>query len=48
LEYGENFASVVSGSDSLKLEIRDINPKAEWQSGVWNLNAPEKYIRISP
>jgi hypothetical protein len=48
LEYGENFASVVSGSDSLKLEIRDINPKAEWQSGVWNLNAPDKYIRISP
>jgi len=48
LEYGENFALVFSGRDSLKLEIREINSKADWKSSVWNLNVPEKYIRISP
>jgi hypothetical protein len=48
LEYGGNSVFVSSGNDSLKLEIKEINPKAEWKSGVWNLNVPDKYIRVNP
>jgi hypothetical protein len=45
LEYRDNSAYAVLGSDSLKLEIKDIEPKSSWKSGTWNLNVPEKYIR---
>ncbi|MDR0517101.1 MAG: hypothetical protein LBH25_08670 [Fibromonadaceae bacterium] len=45
MKYEDNCAHAFLGSDSLKLEVKDIDPKAKWQSGVWNLNVPEKYIR---
>jgi len=47
LEYERNTALAVFGGDSLKLEIKTIDPKAKWGGGVWNLNVPEKYIRIT-
>jgi len=46
LEYVENHALTFFGNDSLKLEIKTIDPKAVWKGGVWNLNVPEKYVRI--
>jgi len=45
LEYKENFALAFLGNDSLKLEVKTIDPKAEWKGGVWNLNVPEKYVK---
>jgi len=45
LEYKDNSALAFFGKDSLKLEIKAIDPKAEWKSGVWNLNVPENYVR---
>jgi hypothetical protein len=48
LEYTENSALAFFGRDSLKLEIKSIDPKAKWNSGVWNLNVPDKYVRIEP
>ena len=47
LEYAENTVLAFFGTDSLKLEIKSIDPKAEWKSGVWNLNVPDKYVRVS-
>jgi len=47
LEYSENSVLAFFGKDSLKLEIKNIDKKAEWKSGVWNLNAPENYIRLT-
>jgi hypothetical protein len=46
LEYSENTALAFFGKDSLKLEIKSIDSKAKWKSGVWNLNVPDKYVRI--
>ena len=46
LEYTENAVLAFFGTDSLKLEIKSIDPKAEWKSGVWNLNIPDKYVRV--
>ena len=53
LEYEGNFASVTTDTvetdnfPSLQLEIKSIDQKAEWKSGVWNLNVPENYVRIT-
>jgi len=47
LEYVENTALAFFGKDSLKLEIKNIDKGAKWKSGVWNLNVPEKYVRVS-
>ncbi|MCL2282604.1 MAG: hypothetical protein FWC26_04735 [Fibromonadales bacterium] len=46
LEYIENAVLVSSGSDSLKIEIKNIDSKPQWSSGVWSLNVPEKYERL--
>jgi len=46
LEYVDNTAIAFSGADSLKLEIKNIDSKAKWKSGVWNLNVPDKYVRV--
>jgi len=46
LEYSDNSVLAFFGKDSLKLEIKNIDPKAEWKSGVWNLNVPENYVRV--
>jgi len=46
LEYVDNTALAFSGTDSLKLEIKNIDSKAKWKSGVWNLNVPDKYVRV--
>lgn len=43
LEYVENSALVSSGKDSLRLEIKNIDSKAKWSEGVWNLNIPDKF-----
>jgi len=49
LEYNDNSVLAFFGKDSLKLEIKNIDSKAEWKSsGVWNLNVPENYVRIRP
>jgi len=48
LEYRDNSAIAFLGKDSLKLEIKNIDSKAEWKSGVWNLNVPENYVRVRP
>jgi len=48
LEYNENSALVLLGGDTLELEIKGIDPKAQWSSGVWNLNVPDKYVRLRP
>jgi hypothetical protein len=48
LEYRDNSAIAFLGKDSLKLEIKNIDSKAEWTSGVWNLNVPEKFVRVRP
>lgn len=45
-EYIENFALFSFGSDTLKLEIKDINTKSTWNNNIWNLNIPEKYIKV--
>jgi len=47
LEYKDNSVLAFFGKDSLKLEIKNIDPKAEWKNGVWNLNVPENYVRVS-
>ncbi len=53
LEYNGNVASITTplvetdNYPSLQLEIKNIDPKAEWKSGVWNLNVPESYVRIT-
>jgi len=47
LEYTENSASVSSGRDTLKLEIKNIDSKAQWSAGVWNLNIPDKYVIVN-
>jgi len=50
LEYNGDIASVVVKTDnypSLQLEIKNIDPKAQWKNGVWNLNVPESYVRIT-
>jgi hypothetical protein len=47
-EYTENSVLFFWGKDSLKLEIKSIDSKAKWKSGVWNLNVPDKYVRIEP
>jgi len=47
LEYNDNSALAFFGKDSLKLEIKNIDKKAEWKSGVWNLNVPENYVRTT-
>jgi hypothetical protein len=46
LEYRENSAYILSGNDTLKLEIKSIDKKAKWKSDVWKLNVPDKYVRI--
>jgi len=46
LEYNDNSALAFFGRDSLKLEIKNIDSKAEWKNGVWNLNVPESYVRV--
>jgi len=46
LEYKDNSVLAFFGTDSLKLEIKNIDKKAEWKSGVWNLNVPENYVRV--
>ncbi len=46
LEYGENSTTVLSGSDSLKIEIKNIEYNPEFSSGVWNLNIPDSYISV--
>ena len=46
LEYVDNTALAFFGTDSLKLEIKNIDSKANWKSGVWNLNVPDKYVRV--
>jgi len=46
LEYAENTALAFFGKDSLKLEIKSIDSKTTWKSGVWNLNVPDKYVRV--
>jgi hypothetical protein len=48
LEYTEDSVLAFFESDSLKLEIKSIDPKASWSSGVWNLNVPDKYVRVDP
>jgi len=48
LEYSDNSVLAFFGKDSLKLEIKNIDKKAEWKSGVWNLNVPENYVRVRP
>ena len=47
LEYVENSALVSSGKDSLRLEIKNIDSKAKWSAGVWNLSIPDKYVIIN-
>jgi hypothetical protein len=48
MEYDGNFVSVKTDNyPSLQLEIKNIDPKAQWKSGVWNLNVPESYVRIT-
>jgi len=53
LEYNGNVASITTdivetdNYPSLQLEIKNIDSKAEWKSGVWNLNVPENYLRIT-
>jgi len=47
LEYSDNSVLAFFGKDSLKLEIKNIDKKAEWKSGVWNLNVPENYVRVT-
>jgi len=47
LEYAENAVLAFLENDSLKLEIKNIDSKAQWGSGVWNLNVPEKYVRLT-
>jgi hypothetical protein len=46
LEYRENSAYILSGNDTLKLEIKNIDKKNKWKSDIWNLNVPDKYVRI--
>jgi hypothetical protein len=46
LEYSDNSVLAFFGKDSLKLEIKNIDSRAEWKSGVWNLNVPESYVRV--
>jgi len=46
LEYKDNSALAFFGKDSLRLEIKNIDSKAEWKSGVWSLNVPERYVRV--
>jgi len=46
LEYKDNSALAFFGKDSLRLEVKNIDKKAEWKSGVWSLNVPERYIRV--
>jgi len=46
LEYNDNSALAFFGRDSLRLEVKNIDSKAEWKSGVWNLNVPERYVRV--
>jgi hypothetical protein len=46
LEYRENAVYILSGTDTLKLEIKNIDTKAEWKSGVWNLNVPDGYVNL--
>jgi len=46
LEYNDNSVLAFFGKDSLKLEIKNIDSKAPWKSGVWNLNVPENYVRV--
>jgi hypothetical protein len=46
LEYIDNSATAFFGSDSLKIEIKNIDKRAKWQGGVWNLNVPESYVNV--
>jgi len=46
LEYKDNSALAFFGKDSLRLEVKNIDSKAEWKSGVWSLNVPERYVRV--
>ncbi len=46
LEYNGNIASL-QRYPSLQLEIKNIDSKPEWKGGVWNLNVPESYVRIT-
>ena len=53
LEYGENSVSVFWSEEtdnypSLQLEIREIDKKQKWSGSIWNLNVPDKYVRIIP
>ena len=45
LEYNDNSVLAFFEKDSLRLEIENIDQKAEWKNGVWNLNVPENYVR---
>jgi len=47
VEYKDNIALADFGDDTLKLEIKNIDPKAKWGGGVWNLNVPDKYVRLT-
>ncbi|MDR3001065.1 MAG: hypothetical protein LBU89_07360 [Fibromonadaceae bacterium] len=45
LEYRENSILI---HPMLLIEIRNIDKKSKWGSGVWNLNVPDKYVRVIP
>ena len=50
LEYNDNSVSVLWNSEytdnsRLGLEIKNIDAKAKWSDGVWNLSIPDNYIR---
>jgi hypothetical protein len=47
LEYNDNSVLAFFGKDSLKLEIKNIDKKSEWKSGVWNLNVPDNYVKLT-
>jgi hypothetical protein len=47
LEYKDDSVLAFFEKDSLKLEIKNIDSKAKWKSGVWNLNVPDSYTQIS-
>jgi len=46
-EYVENSVLLSSGTDLLKLEIKNIDSKPQWGSGVWNVNVPDKFVRVT-
>jgi len=47
LKYEENSVSFFWRQTAIRIEIKNIDPKSEWKNGVWNLNVPESYVRIT-